>query len=912
LPGSLQTYHKKRNFGVTAEPRGAPVKGKKVGKELSFVIQKHAASRLHYDFRLEWDGVLLSWAVTKGPSLVPGEKRLAVHVEDHPIEYGGFEGTIPKGEYGGGAVMLWDRGVWIPDIDPAKGLAKGHLDFELKGEKLHGRWHLVRMRKNPKEKAENWLLIKSEDEAARTADDPDILEEMNRSVETKRTIEEIGGDVKSEVWHSNKTPAKKASSPRQRAAAPLEKAATAPAKTKKAARSAAPLELDIPKEAKKAALPSFVEPELATLQATAPEGKQWLHEIKFDGYRMQGAIQKGKCVLRTRKGLDWTEKFAPIAEQLAALPIESALVDGEIVVEDENGVADFGGLQKALKEGARDKLVFYVFDLLHLNGRDLTKLKLSDRKALLGEVMKSAPEGGPLRYSAHFDQNGDLMLKHICRLSAEGIISKRADAPYRSGRVGDWLKIKCANRQEFVVIGMTPSTAATKAIGSLVLGYYDKGKLVYAGRVGTGFSSELTRELFRDLSAEKTAKSPLGDNLPAEVRKNVIWVAPKRVAEVEFRGWTGGGILRQASFKGMREDKDATEIVREDNPAEPVGASSKGAAMKTPKRPDNVRLTHPDRVLWPEAGVTKEALADYYTLVWPRIQKHLAGRALALVRCPTGIGHCFFQKHAWEGMAADIEQVRDPHDPEKLVSVSTLPGLIGLVQASVLEIHPWGSLVEDIERPDRLTMDLDPGEDVPWESLVAAARETRDRLKQKGLKSFCKTTGGKGLHVVVPLTPSTDWDTAKAFCRQLAEEMAADNPAAYVSTMAKVARRGRIYVDYLRNGRGATAVAAWSTRARPACGVSTPVTFDELGDLRSGDHYTLLNVARRLEFESADPWADFFKVKQKLPDFDATAPRRATPRVAPARKAAVKKKAPAKKAAPRKAAARKAPARKKA
>ncbi|MDB5543316.1 MAG: ligD, partial [Hyphomicrobiales bacterium] len=550
MPGSLQTYHKKRNFGVTAEPRGAPVKAKKAEKGLTFVIQKHAASRLHYDFRLELDGVLMSWAVTKGPSLVPGEKRLAVHVEDHPIEYGGFEGTIPKGEYGGGSVMLWDRGVWIPDFDPHKGLAKGHLDFELKGEKLHGRWHLVRMRKNPKEKNENWLLIKSDDEAARAADDPDILEEMDRSVDTGRTIDEIGGDAKSKVWSSNKEASKpapkKASSPRQRIAAPM--AAKPEAKTAKAAKRAAPLDLKIPKAAKTSPLPKFVEPELATLQAKAPEGKAWLHEIKFDGYRMQGAISKGACILRTRKGLDWTEKFAPVADALADLPVDSALVDGEIVVEDENGVADFSGLQNVLKEGARERLVFYVFDLLHLNGRDLTKLKLTERKQLLEELMSGAPQGGPLRYSAHFTENGDLMLKHICRLSAEGIISKRADAPYRSGRVGDWLKIKCSNRQEFVVIGMTPSTAATKSIGALVLGYYEKSKLVYAGRVGTGFSSDLAKELYRDLFADKTDKSALGDKLPADVRKNVIWVAPTRVAEVEFRGWTGGGILRQASF----------------------------------------------------------------------------------------------------------------------------------------------------------------------------------------------------------------------------------------------------------------------------------------------------------------------------------------------------------------------------
>lgn len=915
MAGSLQTYQKKRNFSVTGEPRGGPVKAgaKAKPKAPSFVIQKHAASRLHYDFRLELDGVLKSWAVAKGPSLVPGDKRLAVHVEDHPIEYGSFEGTIPKGEYGGGAVMLWDRGVWIPEHDPHKGYTKGHIEFTLEGEKLHGRWHLVRMRKGPKDKHENWLLIKSDDEAARAAEDADILEEAPLSVETGRSIEEIADDSKSKTWRSNRESkssaperaAPKQASPRKRAAAPIESKRAA-ARTK----AAAPLDVALPKAAKKAALPSFVDPELATLTSTPPTGAPWLHEVKFDGYRMQAAVQKGKVVLRTRKGLDWTDRFKPIADALADLPVESALIDGEIVVEDENGISDFSGLQKALKEGPDDGLVFYAFDLLHLNGHDVSRLPLTERKALLERILPANAQTR-LRYSAHFTENGDLMLKHICRLSAEGVVSKRGDAPYRSGRAGDWLKSKCANRQEFVVIGFTPSSAASKAIGSLVLGFYKDERLVYAGRVGTGFSMQMAKDLYREFSAEVVKTSPLGDKLPAEVRKNVTWVTPKRVAEVEFRGWTGGQILRQASFKGFREDKDAREIVREDAGE----AAAAKPALRAAKLPEGVRLTHPDRVLWPEAGVTKEALAEYYALVWPRIEKHLAGRALALVRCPTGTGHCFFQKHVWDGMSKDIEPVRDPNDADMLVSVSTLPGLIGLVQASVLEIHPWGSRVDDIERPDRLTMDLDPGDGVAWPELAAAARETRDRLKAKGLTSFCKTTGGKGLHVVVPLTPDADWDAAKAFCRQLAEDMAADSPARYVATMSKAARRGRIYVDYLRNGRGATAVAAYSTRARPACGVSTPVSFDELDDLRSGDHYTLLNLARRLEHESADPWKDFFRVQQTLPAGEAKSTRaksapkaRSAAKKAPAK--AAPRKSPARKTATRKTAARKASARK--
>ena len=865
MANALDAYHKKRDFGVTSEPRGSKTRR----KGNSFVVQKHDASRLHYDFRLELDGVLKSWAVARGPSLVPGEKRLAVHVEDHPLDYGSFEGTIPEGQYGAGTVLVWDRGTWEPEGDPHAGYAKGHLDFTLNGQKLKGKWHLVRMRPRHGEKADNWLLIKANDAEARTAEDPDILEQEPNSVLTGRSLQDIASDVHSRSWTSGKpahASTATANSPRARALAPLTrpKAAARQAtksgasryaarKTSKAKRPAT-FAFKAPKAAKRAALPKFVAPMLPTLVETPPSSAGWVHEIKFDGYRIEAVLDGGKVILRTRKGLDWTDRFPTVAGAVAELPANKCIIDGEIVVEDKDGISDFAALQNALKEGKTEGLIYHAFDILHLDGFDLTKVPLIERKDLLGALLKAGGGDRTLRFSEHFDENGDLMLQHICRLGAEGIVSKRRDSPYRPGRTTDWTKSKCANRQEFVILGYVPSTTAHKAIGSLVLGYYDKGKLVHAGRVGTGFSNKVAADLYAELQRDRIPKPPVATPLPAEARRNVVWIEPTRVAEAEFRGWTADGNLRQASFKGLREDKDPKDIVREKAVAVP---------LDTPVT--DVKLTHPDRVLWPDVGITKQCLADYYAMVWPWIEKHIVGRPLVLVRCPTGFMQgCFFQKHAWAGIDEHLLQIRDPHEKLPIVGFDSFDGLIALVQSAALEIHPWGSRSNDLDHPDRLIFDLDPGEGISFPDLVAAAREIRQRLAKTKLESFVKTTGGKGLHVVAPIAPRASWEAAKNFCRAVADDMARDNPQRFTATAAKKARPGHIYVDYLRNARGATAVAPYSTRARAGASISAPLTWDELESTSSANQFTLSNFGKRLQHLAGDPWAGFFEIRQAL------------------------------------------------
>ena len=832
----LETYREKRDFTATPEPKG--VRGRKRGN--SFVIQKHAARRLHYDFRLEMDGVLRSWAVTRGPSLVAGEKRLAVHVEDHPLAYGDFEGTIPKGEYGGGTVIVWDRGTWSPIGDAARGYAKGHLEFELSGTKLHGRWHLIRMQGRPGEKRENWLLIKADDAEARPEGAPDILEEQPLSAKTGRDIAEVAGEAPG--WSSKTGPIKPARK-RKPKAEPVE-------------------ETDLPppdpsavKGATKDRLPDFVPPMLATLAASAPTGPRWLHEIKFDGYRLQARIEAGRVRLLTRSGLDWTDRFGKAVPQaLAALPLGTALIDGELVVETGSGASDFSALQADLSEGRSDRFTFYGFDLMYLDGFDLRGAALIDRKALLEPLLAEAP--GPLRYSGHFAESGDMVLRHACRLSLEGIVSKLRDSPYREGRGKSWIKSKCSARQEFVIAGYVPSTAVRDAIGSLVLGVFQGGGLVHVGRVGTGFTAAVARDLFQRLNRIRSDDSPFAAPLTADQGRGVRFVRPELVAEVEFRAWTGDGHLRHAAFRGLREDKPATEIVRE---AEP------DSAPPAPARP-SIRLTHPDRLYWPDEGITKEGLADYYTEVWRRIAPFVVNRPLALLRCPDGInGQKFFQKHAWKGLNPAIRLVEDPRDPgDPLLSIDGLDGLIALVQSAALEIHPWGSTLDDWERPDTITMDLDPGDGVAWQQVIDAAQEVRQRLEAAGLVAFVKTSGGKGLHVVAPLKPDAGWPEVKAFTKGMAEAMAADSPSLYVATIAKAKRTGRILVDYLRNQRGATAVAAWSPRARPGAAVSTPLAWEELGPGIGPAHFTVQNLTARLATLGADPWDGFRRAEVPL------------------------------------------------
>ena len=831
---ALDTYRKKRDFSRTPEPSGEPKRSRRrraAGN--SFVVQKHDARRLHYDFRLEMDGALKSWAVTRGPSLVPAEKRLAVHVEDHPLDYGDFEGTIPKGEYGGGTVIVWDRGTWKPVGDAEKGLAKGHLEFELAGEKLAGRWHLIRMARKPRDRRDNWLLIKGDDAHARTTDDPDILEERPESVKTGRQVADVAGE---DPGWSSKT-----------------------GRIVKATKADAPAEGVRIKGAKKAAMPDFVPPQLATLKPQAPDGPGWVHEIKFDGYRLQARLDGGKANLLTRGGLDWTGKFGKaVPKALAALPAKQAIIDGELVVEASGGASDFSALQADLSAGRSDRFAFYAFDLLYLDGQDLREAPLTERKAALARLLEGAPP--ELHYSEHFEENGEMVLRHACRLSLEGVVSKRANGKYRSGRGRDWIKSKCGNRQELVIGGYVPSSTSARAIGSLVLGVHEDGGFRHAGRVGTGFSRVVAEDLYERLKRLERDSSPFADRLDATARRGVHFVEPELVAEVEFRDWTSDGILRHAAFRGLREDKPAAEVVREDE----AGPTAKTPARAKPA----VTLTHPDRVYWKDAGVTKEGLASYYAQVWRFMAPYVESRPLALLRCPGGTAaKCFFQKHAWQGISREILIATDPLDEEgdnSLLAIDSLDGLIGLVQGAALEIHGWQARLADLERPDQMVIDLDPGDGVAWSAMLDAAREVRARLEAAKLAAFVKTTGGKGLHVVAPLQPRAGWDDVKGFARDLAAAMAADDPKRFIAKAAKAERKGKIFVDYLRNGRGATAIVPYSTRARAGATVAMPLGWDELEPSVGSGHFTVGNAIARLDNLAADPWDDFRRAARPL------------------------------------------------
>ncbi|MGP9819738.1 DNA ligase D [Salinarimonas sp. NSM] len=866
----LGRYRDKRDFAATPEPSGrAAARSGRAG--LRFCVQKHAARRLHYDLRLELDGVLLSWAVTRGPSLVAGDRRLAVRTEDHPLDYLTFEGLIPEGSYGGGAMIVWDEGVWEPEGDPRAGMERGRLTFTLRGARLGGRWHLVRTGAGKERRAsskENWLLIKSDDEAARPAGTGDILAEEETSVVSGRTIADLkAGDVRRADWDT------KLADPKAKPTA--KKPPVRETSGRSPTRTAPPSHADLP-GAKPGALPVFVPPCLATLSEKAPSGAQWLHEIKFDGYRLQARIEREEVALLTRKGLDWTRRFGPLAEALAGLGLGTALIDGEAVVENARGVSDFGALQAALKSGDTSAIVYQAFDLLHLDGVDLGGVPLAERKRLLALLLDDAPAGGRVRLSEHIAADGEAMVRHACRIGLEGVISKRADRPYRSGRGEDWRKTKCSARQEFVVAGYVPATSRRNAVGSLVLGVWEGDDLVHVGRVGTGFKEADAKALHDAIEAVHADAPPFAEPLPRAAAAKVRWARPELVAEVELRGWTPDGLLRHASYKGLREDKDPREVVREapppsaDEPARRARGKARGkAGGKAMGASDGdayagIELTSPDRILWEGQGITKQGLADYYVEVAEWILPQIANRPLAVIRCPAGAQkECFFAKHPWAGL--DRAVMTPTVGDDRLVAVRDLRGLVSLVQFGVLEIHPWGSTLDDPERPDRLVFDLDPGEDVGFPEVIEAARAVRERLAADGLESVVKTTGGKGLHVVAPLVPKAGWEEAKAYAAGLARAMAKDEPARYTDTLARKARVGRIFIDYLRNGRGATAVAAYSTRARPGAPVATPLAWDELGPEIAPDHFTVENLPARLAHLKRDPWAGLAETKQTLP-----------------------------------------------
>ena len=809
VKGNLATYHAKRDFSKTAEPSGKAAIV--AGAGLRFVIQRHDATRLHYDFRLELDGVFKSWAVTRGPSLDPHDKRLAVEVEDHPLDYGDFEGTIPKGQYGGGTVQLWDRGSWSPEGDPHEGLKRGDLKFSLDGDRLHGSWVLVRMKWDRKGgKRTNWLLIKHRDAAAEEGNGDKLLKDP-KSIASGRTLKEI-------ALGTGKAPTPFMSAKNKRSAGAVWN-------SKESAKKNAPKKAEGKQPKKVGHMPTFVEPQLAKLVERAPSGAGWAHEVKFDGYRLQLRVENGEATLRTRKGLDWTRKFSAIAEAAEALP--DCIIDGEACALDHHGAPDFAALQAALSEDESKNLIFFAFDLLFAEGLDLRGLPLSQRKDALQTLLASTKaKKQTLRYVDHFETGGDAVLQSACKMHLEGIVSKELDAPYKSGRGGGWVKAKCRAGHEVVIGGWT---SEGKKLRSLLAGVHRGKKLVYVGRVGTGFSEKVMREVLPKLKAVESKKSPFDVAASPPHESNMHWARPDLVAEIEFAGWTGAGNVRQAAFKGLREDKPADEVEAEKavkTKLAPVRRVGPGMVM-------GVSISHPDKLLWPDDGVSKLDLAKYFEEVGAWMLPHIKGRPCSIVRTPDGIDgkQKFFQRHAMAGGSHLFEAVKVKGDKQPYLQIDRVEGLVAAAQMGATELHPWNCQPDRPELPGRLVFDLDPAPDVKFAEVIKGALEFKKRLEALGLKTFCKTTGGKGLHVVVPLTAdkkSPDWDAAKLFAKEVCRRIAAQEPERYVLNMAKKERTGRIFLDYLRNDKTATAVAPLSPRARPGAPVSMPIEWKQV------------------------------------------------------------------------------------
>jgi len=818
----LARYQERRDFRVTAEPAPQLSGLLTPDKCLAFVIQKHWAGRLHYDFRLELDGVLLSWAVPKGPSYDPQEKRMAIHVEDHPIDYANFEGTIPPKQYGAGTVLVWDRGMWEPVGDPRAGMRDGKLVFKLHGEKLAGAWELVRISK-PEDKQDQWLLFKKRDEWAQSLAEYDVIKALPDSV-----IEKPLGLIEEREPKSGSRPSLEASP-----------------------------EIDLTL-AVTAGLPTKLEPQLATLAASLPKGDDWIVETKFDGYRLLTRLDNGRVTLFTRGGHDWTCKLKGLAAELKSLSVSSAWLDGEIVVL-KDGLPDFSALQNAIDSARNESIIYFLFDVVYLDGKDLRKVPLNSRRALLEQLIGEPTER--IRISQHFEAPPARVFHAASQLGLEGLIFKRRDAPYVSTRTQTWLKAKCGLRQEFVICGFTDRSASPQEVGSLLLGYHVEGKLRYAGNVGTGWDAKTGHDLWTRLTALEVPSAPFDARTvkPGRWSKRTAgsehWVQPTLVAEVAFAEWTPDGHVRQASFKGLRSDKPASDIHREAIRT----LASKPAAH-------SVKVTNPDRVIDPSTGLTKLDLVRYYESVADWMLPHLAGRPLSLVRAPDGIaGELFYQKHPETKMPELTE-----HDPSiwpghpALLSVDTLDALVSAAQMNVVEFHTWNSTVKRLDKPDRVIFDLDPGVDLKWQHMQEAALLVHTLLTELGLKAWLKTSGGKGLHIVVPLTPRLDYDTVKGFSRAFVQHIAKTIPQRFSATAGPAHRKGKVFVDYLRNGLGQTTVAAFSARARPGMAVSMPVSWEQLMSLKSGAQWTVVTAREYLSFQTGDPWHEYWSTRQTL------------------------------------------------
>lgn len=829
----LKPYRNKRDLGRTGEPSGEV--SASTSSQLRFVMHKHEAQQLHFDLRLEQDGVLLSWALPKGPSLKPGEKRLAVQVEDHPLAYGDFEGVIPKDAYGGGTVMLWDQGSWAR---PENGKHNaGQLDFILNGERLQGAWTLTRMsgKANRGGHGNNWLLIKHRDAepgktSAPTADDTSVV--------SGRTMNRIAEDRDNE-WSSARNDR----------------------------RSELPDPTSLP-GARKAALPKQPRPLLPTLVDSAPEGGDWLHEIKLDGYRLLARLEKGQVQLLTRSGQDWAGRFPNLVEALGGLPMDGVLLDGEAVVLGDDGISSFERLQEALSAGRTEAVIYQAFDLLYLDQRNLSRAPLSERKQALAKLLAAArvSDHTTVRYSDGQRGQGPSYYQQACRMELEGIVCKRADSSYQGGRQTQWLKVKCSHDDELVVGGFTDPRGSRQGFGALLLGAYDReGRFRYSGRVGTGFSAWQLESLHDKLQRLQQDRSPFYDPVP-DTRK-VHWVRPRLVVDVGFTQRTRDGRLRHPSFRGVREDRNPDEIRLPQARQSTSATHSRQRRRPGATRVAGVELSHPQRVLYSELGLTKVELARWYESIQEWILAELADRPVSLLRCLEGWhGECFFQKHPGEAIPDQVPRVTiaEKTKTQDHLYVRSASDLVALVQAGAMEFHPWSSRVDKLERPDRMMFDLDPAPEILWSELLGVARGLRDRLEALGLASFVRTTGGKGLHLVVPLTRGADWDEVKTFARAVAQAYARDEPRRLTTNMSKSKRRGRIFIDYLRNSRGATAIASYSVRARQGAPVAVPLRWDELSPRVHSDHYTVNNLQRRLSALRDDPWADFGAARRSL------------------------------------------------